>query len=183
MEPPTPSSPDVPFDPSSITRPDPALLTYYIIVAALTVVGFPFVVVPLLIRYHTLQYTFDEKGVSMRWGIFFRKEIYLTHRRIQDIHVTRNIIERWMGLAKVAIQTASGASDAEMTIEGIKRPERLRDYLYERMRGARDDAHDRPAGATGDPAGAQNDEALALLTDIRDELRRLAADRRSDGPA
>ena len=51
------------------------------------------------------------------------REVYLTYRRVQDIHVTRNLIERWMGLAKLPIQTASGTSGATMTIEGIRNPE------------------------------------------------------------
>ena len=96
---------------------------------------------------------------------FFRHEVYLTYRRIQDIHVTRNIIERWMGLAKVPIQTASGTSGATMKIEGIRNPEPLRDYLYERMRGARglDEESEQAAGL--------GDQALVLLREIRDELR------------
>ncbi len=180
MEPRDDATPPAGFDPASVTRPDPALLTYYVLVAACTVVGFPFVIVPLLVRYHTLRYGFDEKGVSMRWGILFRREIYLTYRRIQDIHVSRNIVERWLGLAKVAIQTASGASGAEMTIVGVKRPERLRDHLYRQMRGARDEAGDtEPSGAAGDTAA----ETLALLTEIRDALRRLAAERDGGGRA
>ena len=109
-----------------------------------------------------MRYCFDDEGVSMRWGLLFRREVYLTYRRVQDIHVTRNIIERWMGLAKVPIQTASGTSGATMTIEGIRNPELLRDYLYERMRGARELRED-----TARP----EDEALALLREIRDELR------------
>jgi len=183
--------PDAPFDPGAITRPDPALQTYYFIIAGLTVVGFPFIIIPLLIRYHTLRYTFDDTGVSMSWGILWRREIVLTYRRIQDIHVTRNVIERWMGLAKVAIQTASGAADDEMTIEGVKRPELLRDHLYARMRGARDDA---PIATTPTKPGLSaaksrvpttapptpDDDLLTLLTDIRDEIRRLRAAREPD---
>ena len=96
-------------DPRSITRPDDSLLTYYLIVSALSLVAFPFVFVPLFIRFKTLCYRFDDEGVAMSWGFFFRREIYLTYRRLQDIHVTRNILERWMGLAKVPIQTASAA--------------------------------------------------------------------------
>ena len=87
-----------------------ALLTYYFIVSLAALIAFPIVFIPHFIRYHTMSYHFDDEGVSMSWGYFFRKEIYLTYRRIQDIHVTRNIIERWMGLAKVPIQTASGTS-------------------------------------------------------------------------
>jgi uncharacterized membrane protein YdbT with pleckstrin-like domain len=164
--------PDQRFDPASITRPDPALLTYYIIVAVLTLVGFPFVFLPLYFKYHTLKYAFDDKGVSMSWGILFHRQIYLTYRRIQDIHVSRNFIQRWFGLASVAVQTASGSAGAEMSIEGIRNPEALRDYLYSQMRGAKDGGEDAEADADADTPGA-GDEALALLKEIRDELRRL----------
>jgi putative membrane protein len=169
-----------PFDPASITRPDPALMTYYIIVSLLTVAGFPFVIWPLMFKYNTLRYKFDDKGVSMSFGLLFRKEIYLTYRRIQDIHVTRNFIHRWLGLAVVSVQTASGSSGAEMTIEGIRNPEALRDFLYAKMRGARDGGDEGAQPGRDDASAigagmepATNDQALALLHEIRDELRAL----------
>lgn len=153
------------FDPKATTRPDPALLKYYVFTALLALPAFPVVILPLYFKYHTLQYRFDDEGISMSWGVLLRREIYLTYRRIQDIHVTRNLIHRWLGLAEVAVQTASGSASAEMTIEGIRNPEALRDYLYQRMRGARDDA------AT--PAGEPKDQVLHLLTEIRDQLRQM----------
>jgi putative membrane protein len=118
----------------------------------------------------------------MSWGFLFRKEIYLTYRRIQDIHVTRNLFHRWLNLAAVSIQTASGAAGAEMTLEGIPEPEKLRDYLYSQMRGAKGDAEPEAAASAtpeaGAPAGDSGaDEALALLCEIRDELRALRAQR------
>jgi len=161
------------FDPTKITRPDAALMQYYIIVALLTVVGFPFVILPLIFKYHTLQYKFDDKGVSMSWGVIFRREIYLTYRRIQDIHVTRNIFQRWLGLADVAIQTASGSAGAEMKIEGIRRPELLRDFLYRQMRGARGEAEPQAEGETAAEPASTSDEALSILHEIRDDLRGL----------
>ena len=126
----------VPFDPQSITRPEPVLLKYYALCAAFAGPIFPFAFLPLYFRYKTLEYKFDEAGVSMKWGIFFRKEVNLTYRRIQDIHLTRNLFQRWMGLATVAIQTASGNSGPEMSIEGIAQSDQLRDYLYLKMRAA-----------------------------------------------
>jgi len=164
---PAPASAENKFDPTAIRRPDPALMHYYIIIALCTVFGFPIVLLERYIRYRTLEYKIDDKGVSMKVGILFRREVYLTYRRIQDIHVTKNIIHRWLGLSAVAIQTASGSSSAEMTIEGIRNPEALRDFLYSKMRGARDE-HDQPLvdGSTLNP----NDEALVLLREIRDEL-------------
>lgn len=167
------------FDAATITRPDRSLLTYYLIVSALTGPVFFFIFPPLWFKYITLRYAFDEEGVSMSWGILFKREILLTYRRIQDIHVRRNLIHRWVGLATLSLQTASGSSGAEMAIEGVLEPERLRDYLYARMRGARDDGEEPQPGDASPP----RDEALALLTEIRDALAELrpALERRGGG--
>jgi putative membrane protein len=154
------------FDPRATTRPDPALLTYYLLVAALTLAGFPFVFTALYCKFRTLQYRFDERGVSMAWGLLFKREVYLTYRRIQDIHVTRNLFHRWLDLADVSVQTASGTAGAEMVIQGIRDPQGLRDFLYTQMRGARDD--EGPASAREASAA---DEALVLLREILGELR------------
>lgn len=158
-------------DPRSMTRPDPALLTYYLIVSILSLVAFPFVFLPLWFRYRTLEYRFEEEGVAMAWGRFFRREVYLTYRRIQDIHVTRNVLHRWLGLGSVSLQTASGSAGAEMTIEGVPEPESLRDFLYARMRGAEEEADAGPADGALPAGPAPADEALELLREIRDELR------------
>ncbi len=162
------------FDPHDITRPDRILLRYYALVSALLGPFFPFAFVPLYFKYHTLKYQFDESGVSMQWGILFRREIHLTYRRIQDIHLTRNLVQRWLGLASIAIQTASGSSGAEMTIEGILDAEALRDYLYQQMRGTKDDAAESQRSNAG---AANSDQALQLLSEIRDLLRE-----RREGP-
>jgi putative membrane protein len=157
------------FDPAAFTRPDPALLRYYTLVAAATVVAFPFVWLPYFFRYQTLRYAFDDEGVSVSVGLLFKKEVVLTYRRIQDIHVKRGLLQRWVGISTVAVQTASGASGAEMTIEGVRDPEALRDFLYARMRGAKDE-HEHEV-EDGTAVAAPADEALALLREIRDLLK------------
>jgi len=114
----------------------------------------------LFFKYETLKYRFEADGMSMSWGVLFRHEIYLTYRRIQDIHLERNILQRWFGLATLSVQTASGSASPQMNIGGIPEAEKLRDFLYAQMRGARDtEAH-------------HGDEALTLLREIRDLLRR-----------
>ena len=84
-----------------------------------------------------MRYRFDADGVKMSWGILFRREVSLTYARIQDIHLTSNIVERWLGLAEVKLSTASGSASAEMTIEGLHEFELVRDFLYAKMRGGR----------------------------------------------
>lgn len=162
------------FNPKAITRPDARLMKYYLVTALLTGPMFPIVILPLYFKYETLKYRFDDSGISMSWGILFRKEIYLTYRRIQDIHLTRNLIQRWFGLATVAVQTASGNASAEMSIDGIIEADELRDYLYTRMRGARGESDPNAATATSAADGHPADEPVVLLREIRDALQSLA---------
>lgn len=174
MPDPTSRVPVAEFDSRTITRPDRSLLTYYMLCAAMSGPAFPLVALPLYFKYQTLRFRFDADGVSMSYGILFRRETYLTYRRIQDIHVTRNIIQRWMGLATVAVQTASGTSGAEMSLEGVLDYDALRDFLYQQMRGAK--GIDEPVAARSEampPPAA--DEALGLLREIRDALAAVAA--------
>jgi uncharacterized protein len=162
------------FDPKAITRPDPRLLRYYAVIALLTGPAFPITFLPLFFKYETLKYRFDDTGVSMSWGILFRREVYLTYRRIQDIHLTRNLIQRWFGLASVGVQTASGSSGPEMSIEGILEADELRDYLYAQMRGARRQTEGSTMGAAEAGSTSAAGEAVELLREIRDALRSLA---------
>jgi putative membrane protein len=160
-----------------VRRPVPALMAYYVL---LSIAAGPGVIIALLLRifrFRTLQYEFDEQGVTMRWGILFRREISLTYARIQDIHLVSNLVERWLGLGRVQLQTASAQAAAEMTIEGLSDFERLRDELYQRMRGAR--LPGRSAEPAVPAAGAPEPDALgevaAALRDAVDELRAIRA--------
>lgn len=174
-----------PFDATQITRPERTLMWYYTLVSLLVLPAFPIVILPLFFRYETLRYRFDTEGVAMSWGILFRREIYLTYRRIQDIHLTRNILQRWMGLATVSVQTASGSATPEMSIEGILQADQLRDFLYAQMRGARHEteptAGEGQTALPGASAAVDNraDEALTLLREIRDVLRQAASQQRT----
>ncbi len=170
------------FDPSGIDRPDPSLLQYYTIMSLFTLIAFPVVWLVHFVKYKTLRYRFDNDGVSMSWGFLFRREINLTYRRIQDIHVTRNILQRWMGLATVSVQTASGSAKPEMQIEGILEYEALRDFLYQQMRGAKERSIPQ-VSADSSLQNSDHDQALELLVDIRDALQTLARQRGADNVA
>jgi len=158
----------------AIQRPHSSLFTYYWLSLLVFPPLLPILILPRYFRYHTMRYKFGAEGISMSWGILFRHQIIVNYARIQDIHLESNIVERWLGLARILVQTASGSSSAEMTIEGIKEFDALRDFLYSRMRGVKD-AHPHPiapgapAVATGAPSPA--DELTATLRDAVRELR------------
>lgn len=148
----------------AIERPHPNLLWQYLIFALFTTAAFPLIALVLYFRYHTLRYRFDAEGVSVSYGILFRREAFLTYARIQDIHVKRNVVERWLGLGTVEIETAAGAGSGPELIQGLVEYEDVRDYLYARMRGA-----------AAPPAKPKQESTEALLVEIRDALREVRA--------
>jgi uncharacterized protein len=151
-----------------IERPDHALWTYYILLCVMIPPAFPFVILPMYFRYHTMRYKFSDDGISMSWGILFRRQIIVNYARIQDIHLKSNFVERWLGLARILVQTASGTQSAELTIEGIKEFELLRDFLYSRMRGVKDH---KPVATGENTATTTTDELTSALREVAAELR------------
>ncbi len=157
---------------AAIERPHARLWTLYLLRALLTGPAFVVLAPFLWFRWHSMRYRFDEEGVHMRWGILFRREINLTYRRIQDIHLRSGLFQRWLGLADVLVQTAAGSASAEMTIEGLREFEAVRDFLYTRMRGQAQ--HAEAEAQVDDPAIAALREATAELARARVALERLA---------
>src|SRR5262245_47035691 len=155
----------------AITHPAPKLMTYYFICSLLAGPFFFLPLIPLYFRYHTLRYEFDQEGICMSWGILFRRQITLTYARIQDIHLTSNLIERWLGLGRVQIQTASASAGAVMTYEGLHEFEMVRDYLYTRMRGVKHGPAPALAPASAPHATAEGMDLAAALHEVAGELR------------
>lgn len=168
----------------AVTRPQPQLLWLYVLTALAGLCAFPLLIVPLAIRYATLWYRFTDEGVAMGHGFFFRREIRLTYARMQDIHLSQSLLERWLGIGTIAVQTAGAGTGGNVTIVGVEDAEAIRDYLYVRMRGVRAEAEPRlqaagveaesGEGARGTAAPASRAQGEALLVEIRDALRATA---------
>jgi putative membrane protein len=88
----------------------------------------------------------------------------LTYARMQDIHLSQNILERWLGIGTVTVQTAGSGESGNLAIVGVRDFEAIRDYLYAKMRGVRAEPHEEKA-----------DGADQLLVEIRDSLKNAAA--------
>ena len=166
----------------AIDRPDKVLWTYYLLGCLVIPPLFPLLVLPAWFRYHTMRYRFTDEGISMSWGILFRREIIVNYARIQDIHLRSNIVERWLGIARILVQTASGSSSAELTLEGLKQFEAVRDFLYAKTRGVKDASHHHPTTSTTTPAtaaGFNPNDAAELATALREVSGELRAIRQA----
>jgi membrane protein YdbS with pleckstrin-like domain len=166
-----------------LRRPHRKLLLYYFLHSLLLGPAFPLLFVPRLFKYRSLRYHLDDAGLAAEWGVLFRHETSLSYARIQDIHLASNLVERWLGLARIQVQTASGSSGAEMTIEGLPDYEVVRDWIYSRTRGARRRPAAAPAGSDGGASlpwptagpqpAATSDPVVAALRETTAELRRV----------
>ena len=77
-----------------------------------------------------------------------------------------HILERWLGIGSVQIQTASGAGASDLVIEGVREFTEVRDFLYAKMRGAH------PTSTTAMKSAAHvDDDAIALLREIKDDIK------------
>lgn len=154
---------------AAIERPHPNLMTLYVVRSLLALPVLPIILPYLFFRYHSMRFRFDEQGIRMSWGILFRREVNLTYARIQDIHLHSGLVQRWLRLADIQVQTAAGSALPEMILEGLLEYEDVRDFLYSRMRGHRDGAGSRPASVPSADVGDVGD--VGLLREIAAELR------------
>jgi putative membrane protein len=158
---------------TGVRRPNRRLLFYYFLQSILAGPGI-IVLLPIrYFRYRTLRYAFDAEGLTVRWGILFRREVSLTYARIQDIHLVSNLVERWLALGRVQIQTASGSADAEVTIQGLPDFEAVRDELYRRMRGARGSSSSTALTHASTPGDVAAHDIVTALNEAVAELRAL----------
>src|SRR5262245_50383009 len=119
-----------------------------------------------------MRYRFDAEGIHMRWGILLRREIMLNYSRIQDIQLRSNMIERWLGLARIEIQTASGSAGSEMVLEGLLNFVAVRDFLYSRIRGAHHPADPRESHPVPESLADILREVVTELQAIRQAVER-----------
>lgn len=156
----------------AIDKPHPNLIKCYFVTSLLSGPLF-FIVFPYLFcKYHTLRYKFDDEGITVSWGLLFKKEVHLNYSRIQDIHIISGIIQRWFGIPEIQIQTAAGNASAEIIIEGITDYEELRDYFYSRMRGFRSISQETAQSVPQNTGTIHADgQVTALLSEILNEMK------------
>jgi membrane protein YdbS with pleckstrin-like domain len=89
------------------------------------------IVVPTL-TYRRWRYGVTDDGIELRHGVLVRHESSIPHFRVQHLDVQQGPLDRWRGIVKLSISTASPATDA--TLPGIEpeRAEALRTRILER---------------------------------------------------
>ncbi len=85
------------------------------------------------LQYHHYRYSVREHDLLVQSGVLFRRWSSVPHSRIQHVDTQQGPLERWLGLARLAVFTAAGIH-ADSSIPGLswEDAERLRDELSRR---------------------------------------------------
>ena len=123
-------------------------------------------------RYRTMWFEATKTG---RYHIFCAEYCGTLHSgMIGWVEVMEQTeYQRWLGLARIQIQTASASASAEMTIEGLHEFELVRDFLYSKMRGVRTAKPSQTAALHPDhDLAAALREVAAELRAVREHMER-----------
>lgn len=94
-------------------------------------------VVAALARYASYGYRLDEDELVIQEGIVTRNERHVPYGRIQNIDLAQNPLQRWLGVAEVRVETASGDKpEAVMRVLSLAAVERLRRHVFRERGGA-----------------------------------------------
>ncbi|MFB6110615.1 MAG: PH domain-containing protein [Halodesulfurarchaeum sp.] len=108
------------------------------------------------LRYWLYRYELTGNTLTIESGVLFRREREIPLGRIQNVDITRSIVQRVLDVAAVGIETAGGRS-TEATLRFVSRDEALR--LQE---GIRTRKRTQPAD-TADETGSASDERERLF--------------------
>ena len=92
--------------------------------------------------YHgSLEYVIDDDAVRAQGGVYWRKTVAVPYSKITNIDVTQGPLQRKYGLSTVHVQTAGAggpsAARAELTLEGLKNAEEVKEAILEKVRAGK----------------------------------------------
>lgn len=118
--------------------------------------------------YETTPDTFD-----IRSGVVSRRRREIPYERVQNVDISRNVVQRMLGIAELRIETAGGSqTEATLRYVGYEEAKRLQDELRRRKRRERaDESATTSAGAIETLLYAITPGDLAVLAIASFDLR------------
>jgi putative membrane protein len=79
---------------------------FYIVLSILALV---FTVPMIILNYYYFDFSIHPKEISIRSGVFSRRQRNIPVKRIQNVNIEQNFLQRILGIAKVTLETAGNA--------------------------------------------------------------------------
>ena len=99
--------------------------------------GFVLALLYQFVYWQRYEYELTEDTFDIQSGVFSRRTREIPLRRVQNVDLQRNVVQRALGIAEVRLETAGGSdTEAQLRFVGDEEAQRLRDAVSRRKRGA-----------------------------------------------
>ncbi|MBM4467010.1 MAG: PH domain-containing protein [Chloroflexi bacterium] len=115
--------------------------------------------------YRSLSYEVQDDEVIVHVGIWTKSVKHVPYRTVTNLTVKRDILDRWLGLGTMDIQTAgmSGQTGAEEKLVGLPNAQEVYELVVTELRRFRGGMAPTAAEVEGEPAAVLN----AILAEVR----------------
>jgi len=115
--------------------------------------------------YRSLSYEVQDDEVIVRVGIWTKSVKHVPYRTVTNLTVKRDILDRWLGLGTLDIQTAgmSGQTGAEEKLAGLPDVQEVYEMVATALRRFRGAMAPTAAEMEGEPAAVLN----AILVEVQ----------------
>lgn len=119
--------------------------------------------------YRSLAYEIQEDEVIVRVGIWTKSVKHVPYRTMTNLTVKRDILDRWLGIGTLNIQTAgmSGTTGTEEKLVGLTNVEEVYEIVVTELHRFRGSMAPTAAGVEGEPAVSTTDTLSAILSEVR----------------
>lgn len=122
--------------------------------------------------YRRFEYDLTSDTFDIRSGVISRRNREIPYRRIQNVDISRSMVQRAIGVAELRIETAGGTtSEAHLRYVGYDEAKRLQDALRNRERREQRDVDGEPAEPAGETLYQITDRDLGVLAVASFDLR------------
>lgn len=84
------------------------------------IISYAFALLYHLISYKFITYTFSKGELTLKRGVFIKKNVHIPYARIQTVDLTSSFLQRIVGVSDVTIDTAGGSSNARVKIPYVR---------------------------------------------------------------
>lgn len=117
-----------------------------------------------ILYYQRFEYTLTDDTFDLISGVVSRRNREIPYRRIQNVGISRNVVQRLGGIAEVSLETAGGSSaEAQLRYVSFEEAKRLQDELSDRKH--RRSTEETADGATDQGVPERETERLFEITD------------------
>lgn len=122
--------------------------------------------------YRRFEYQLTGDGLEIASGVLSRRNREIPLRRIQNVDISRNVIQRALGIAVLDVETAGGgATEASLRFVGYDEAKRVQREIQRLKRDEETDGE-----TDGEATGADSDERETVLFELQtSELALLSA--------